>query len=122
MDLNIRKFPEELMKAIKIKALNAGKNMREYVIEVLSANTVRLSLGMLHGDAGVRGKSKGDVVSRPSAGKKKLSTGRVPRRISGSHKSKRTEGGKVCGTHGLVMKDFGNKWSCEGPPPHSELK
>lgn len=125
MDLNIRNVPEELMKAIKIKALNAGKNLREWVIEELSrnGNAVRVPLGSLSGAAGVRRRPKGNAVPRPDSGKKKLSAGRVPSgRTSSGHKSKRAEGGKVCGTHGLVMKDFGNKWSCEGPPPHSELK
>jgi len=31
-------------------------------------------------------------------------------------------GEKVCPVHGEVMKDFGTKWVCEGPPEHVYVK
>ena len=42
--------------------------------------------------------------------------------VAGEHRAEETSAVLKCGKHGKVMKDYGNAWFCEGPPPHKEFK
>lgn len=122
--LNIREFPEALLSSIKVASATKGMSLKDWVIAALEASvdgkTLRVPLGALSGDVGARRKAQGRTVPRADSGKKKLVSRPVPRRVHGNHKPKRSE--KICSTHGIVMKDYGTKWLCEGPPVHSEVK
>ena len=129
MDLNIRDFPEELQKRLKMEAVAAGMSLREWVVKKLRLYQVVEGIDYGDGRDGVRvrrdsarGEGQGgvgeavrgaSVTARPSN-----QSGAVDR----GGKPNREKQGKNCAAHGKPMKDFGNAWVCDGPPSHKEFK
>jgi hypothetical protein len=124
VDLNIRKFPEDLHAKIARAAFEAKVPVKQFVIQALSdaLNGVRIPVVSISRTAEPRRqKERPALQTRGERGKKQRSSD-VRRRVPGSRKPKRTEAGKFCKAHQKPMKDFGTKWLCEGPPAHSEMK
>ena len=110
MDLNIRDFPKDLHEKITRAAFDQKKTLKEFVIDFLQALCDDKPAGLKRVLTDDSNRAKAKKAKAPS-GKKKAAAG------GGKQKGVRT-----CPTHNKPMKDYGNKWMCDGPPAHSELK
>lgn len=125
MNLNIRDCPDELGKAVRVAAANAGISIRGWVIQVLEE-------AVLDGGTGRRGapRESGDSGSRRD---KSLSMKETPRDAkapspnAGSSPAPATKliPGQKCsicgaGVYEAAAKDSsGKKWKCVGPRVHT---
>ena len=96
-DLNIRDVPGDFLASVKRGAFESQLSIKEFVIRKLSA---------------ALGQKAAPVIKQREDPRKKQTIVITKKKATG----------KQCEQHKKPMKDFGNKWYCEGPPPHSELK
>lgn len=129
MDFNIRNFPEDLHGKISRAAFDQKKSLKAWLIDLLEALCDDRPAGLLKQLTEDAAKSKG--VADIRKGRKLVRHGKHPaakKRNRESRDRKEKPGGsnkakaKICSTHQKAMRDFGNKWLCEGPPQHTELK
>jgi len=130
VDLNIRNFPEDLHGKITRAAFDQKKSLKAWLIELLEALCDDRSAGLLKQLTADAEKSKSVVNIRrpvrspvrnrkhPAAKKRNRESRDREKKPRGAHSAKT----KICSTHQQAMRDFGNKWLCDGPPQHTELK
>ena len=96
-DLNIRDVPDEFMAAVKRGAFESQLSIKDFVIRNLSG-----AIGL---------KALPAIKQRED-----------PRKKQAIVITKKKTAGRMCPAHKKPWKDFGNKWFCDGPPAHSEMK
>lgn len=118
MNLNIRNFPDDLKEKIDRATFAAKTTVRDWAIAVFQD-----VLGKTASIPGIH-KQRDDVRERkhPSAARGNSKGGSVAKKHRSADKGKAESGARICKTHQKPMRDFGNKWLCEGPPQHSEMK
>lgn len=99
--LNVRGLDERLVKRTKVRATELGLTLGDFVTAALSAYI---------SERRDPRKVKAEVteVSEIAGAPETVAAVKIER--------------NMCPTHRKQMKDFGNKWVCEGPPEHSVLK
>lgn len=137
--LNIRGIPDELVKRVKIRAIDSGMTLREFVIQCLEQEVA--GLVALNPEETRKRVRKGKAGS-PAEGAKSVQAQLNTSQLAARGETKATASGPAevfpskkfemyeqpnypepyCKTHKKRMKDFGSMWLCEGPPQHKELK
>lgn len=112
-----------LLREVNYAAKGVGLTQTQWII--------RLLLETVNGDVGRGSKGQQEAVASEQRVQRKTrgKVGPAKEAVSGVSEESADGGSRYgrkspgwCKIHGKMMKDFGTKWICDGPPSHTEAK